>query len=392
MQGKTRWKALLLSLAGWFIILTDVSVAGQPERIAYVPSEALNNLVVIDLITAKQLKILPTGKTPHALAFTSGGKGYISNRGSNELTVIDANKLEVIRTIPLSAISFQLALSPDGKLLAIAYKDALKISFIDTETDEIMTTVPIGKEPESFKGAKMKHPFWSRDGKFVYASDNVNNTIVKIDTDSFAVTATIRIPGSNHYLHPSPDAKLLYAVNESTKEGASITVIDSAADAVVKNIVIPIANEEKVLGHHGEFTPDGRFFFFCNEGGRTVAIIDTVKMEAVKTIKAGIGAGHPSMSRDGRQIFVINHNDNMVTVIDTAKQEVVKNITIGEGKRQAHGSYFSPDSRYFYMVNAADNMFVAIDTAKMEVTAKIPVGKSSMYFAIKEGNTFPSVE
>ena len=33
-----------------------------------------------------------------------------------------------------------------------------------------------------------------------------------------------------------------------------------------------------------------------------------------------------------------------------------------------------------------------IDVAKMEVVSSIPVGKATMYFAIKEGNDFPSTE
>jgi hypothetical protein len=37
-------------------------------------------------------------------------------------------------------------------------------------------------------------------------------------------------------------------------------------------------------------------------------------------------------------------------------------------------------------------MLVKIDTAKKEVVSRIPVGKSAMYFGIKEGDNFPSVE
>lgn len=123
-----------------------------------------------------------------------------------------------------------------------------------------------------------------------------------------------------------------------------------------------------------------------------VCVIDTSKLEVVKTLKTGMGAGHPSMSRDEKYIFVIHHNDNIVAVIDTAKQEVIKSIAIGEGKKQAHGSYFTPDGKYFYMINAADNMLVKIDAKKLEVLSKIPVGKSAMYFGIKEGDDFPGDE
>jgi YVTN family beta-propeller protein len=376
------------------VLLFVSSLATASDRFAFVTSEGENNLAIVDLNTEKLVKTLPTGKTPHALAFTSGGKGYVNNRGSKELTVIDGNKFEVTKTLALPAISMLVALSPDGKTLAVVYKDALKVSFIDTATDEITKTIQIGKEPEGvFKGAMMRHPYWSKDGDFVYVSDDVNNNIVKVDVKTGEIKATIPLPGPNHYLHPSRDGKLLYAVNEAEKGGkTSVTVIDVGTDKAVKDIPIPLEPGEQGQLHHGEFTRDGKYFFVCNEGGRTVAVIETAKLEVVKTIRAGMGAGHPVMTKDGKYIFVIQHKDNTVTVIDVDKQEVVKNISVGSGKKQAHASYFTPDGRFFYMVNAEDNMINKIDAVKMEVVSKIPVGKSSMFFGIKEGDTFPATE
>jgi YVTN family beta-propeller protein len=378
----------------WFLLLCAAAFAAGSRRLAYVPNEGDNNLMVVDLNAERVIKTLPTGKTPHALTFTKQGKCYVNNRGTKDLTVIDANKFEVIRTIPLPATSFQLALSPDGKTLAVAYKDVLKVSLIDTGNDAIVRTVAIGKEPDGvFKGAMMKHPYWSRDSKFVYVSDNVNDTIVKIDAATGDIKATISLPGTNHYLHLSKDGKLFYALNETTRDGGtSITLIDSQTDRVVKNIPIPLQPGEQGRGHHGDFSRDGRYFFFCNEGGRTVAVMDTAEEEIVKTIKAGMGPGHPCMTRDGKYIFVIHHRDNVVTAIDAARQEVIKTIPVGTGKKQSHAGYFTPDGKYFYMINAQDGMMNKIDVSRMEVVAKIAVGKSAMNFGIKEGEEFPGTE
>lgn len=383
----------------WFLLLLliccNLAYAEQKGgRFAFVTSEGDNNLSVVDLYSEKIFKTLPTGKTPHALAFTPKGKGYVNNRGSKELTVIDGNTFDVIKTVQLPATSFQLAMSPDGKTLAIAYKDALKISFVDTSTNEIVKTISIGKEPEGvFKGAMMRHSLWSQDGIFVYATDAANSKIVKIEAKSGVIKTSVTLPGPAHYIHPSKDGKRLYAVNEAEKEGkTSVTVIDSATDKIIKDIPIPLEPGEQGLLHHGEFTKDGRYFFVCNEGGRTVAIIDTTKLEVVKTLQAGMGAGHPVMTKDGKYMFIIQHKDNTVTVIDVDRQEVIKNISVGTGKKQAHASYFTPDGNFLYVINAEDNTINKIDTAKKEVISKIPVGKSSMFFGIKEGTEFPTTE
>ncbi len=381
--------AIMLLLSIFF-----ARAASASDRFAFVTSEGDNNLTIIDLSTEKVVKTLPTGKTPHMLSFTGTGKGYVNNRGSKDLTVLDGNTFEVIKTIDLPATSFQLALSPDGKILAVAYKDALEISLIDTATDVITRTIAVGKKPErDFRGAMMRHSYWSHDSTYVYASDDVNNTLVKIDAKTGEIMATIALPGPNHYLHPSGNGKLLYAVNEAEKGGrTSVTVIDSGTDKIVKDIPIPLDAQERGSLHHGAFSKDERYFFICNEGGRTVAVLDTAKKEIVKTISAGMGAGHPAMARDGKYIFVIQHKDNVVTVIDVDRQEVVKNIPVGVGKKQAHAFYFTPDGKYFYMVNAEDNFLNKIDVSKREVVSKIPVGKAAMFFGIKEGNEFPSTE
>lgn len=170
----------------------------------------------------------------------------------------------------------------------------------------------------------------------------------------------------------------------------SVTLIDGDADNIIKDIPIPLEPGEKGLGHHGVFTKDGKSFFVCNESGRTVRIIDTAKQEVVKTLRVGIGAGHPVMTRDDKYIFVIHHKDNVVAVIDTGKKEVIKIFPVGTGKQLAHSGYFAPDVKYFYMINAEDNVINKSDVERMEVLSRIPVGNSAMFFDIREGKEFPS--
>src|SRR5208282_815814 len=209
-------------------------VSAAADRLAYITNEGDNNLMVVDLNAEKVMKTVPTGKTPHALAFTKEGKCYVNNRGTRDLTVIDASRFEVIRTLPLPAISFQLALSPDGKTLAVAYKDALELSLIDTAADNITKTIPIGKAPEGvFKGAMMRHPYWSKDGKYIFVIHHKDNVIAVIDTEK---------------------------------------------REVVKNISV---GNGKKQAHAGYFTPDGQYFYMINTEDNVMVKIDVRKMEVV---------------------------------------------------------------------------------------------------------------
>jgi YVTN family beta-propeller protein len=385
-------RALLVALALAFATPL-AGYAAQAERLALVASEADGNVVVIDLNTEQVSKTLATGKVPHAMAIAPGGKIFVNNRGTKELTVLDGLAVAVVGTVPLPATSFQLALSPDGKTLAVAYKDALNLSLVDVATNAVVKTIEVGKPPEGeFKGVMMKHPYWSPDGRFVYVADAVNQVIVKVDVAQGAVAKVLDIAGVNHYLHPSPDGKLLYAVNEKRGSGASLTLIDAATDAIVKDLPVALTADEKGLGHHGAFTQDGRHFLYCNEGGEHVSVLDVAKQEWVKTIKTGKGPGHAALSPDGKRFFIVHHNDGVITVIDADRLEVVKDIRIGDGNKQAHAAWFTPDGMYFYAVAAADKTLVKVDVASLEVASKMPVGDKSFFFAIKDGQSFPATE
>jgi len=379
-----------------FILFMSVCITGfafaADGRFAFVSSEGENNVTIMDLNTEKAIKILPTGAIPHAMAVAPGGRIYVNNRGSKDLTVIQADGWSLGGTITLPAVSFQLAVSPDGKTLAVAYKDALKLSFINTSNDAIIKTVDLGEVKGEFKSPMVKHPYWSSDGKFVYAPDSVNGTIVKVNVSKGSIEKVISLPGGSHYLHPSPDGKILYSVNEKTKSGTSLTLIDAQTDTIIKDIPVPLSEGEKGLGHHGAFSPDNHYFFFCNEGGSHIAVLDTAKQDWIKTIKTGNGPGHPSLSPDGKYFFIVHHNDGVISVIDLAKQENIKDIRIGKGTKQAHASYFTPDGKFFYAVASEDKVMAKIDAVKMEVVSTIPVAAKSMFFGIKDGNTFPPTE
>lgn len=389
---KQTHRSLLVALA--LTLATPMAgYAAQAERLALVASEADGNVVVIDLNTEQVSKTLATGKVPHAMAIAPGGKIFVNNRGTKELTVLDGLAVAVAGTVPLPATSFQLALSPDGKTLAVAYKDALDLSLVDVASNAVVKTIEVGKPPEGeFKGVMMKHPYWSPDGQFVYVADAVNKVIVKVDVAQGAVDKVLNIDGVNHYLHPSPDGKLLYAVNEKRGGGASLTLIDAATDAIVKDLPVALTEGEKGLGHHGAFTSDGRHFLYCNEGGDHISVLDVAKQEWVKTIKTGKGPGHAALSPDGKQFFIVHHNDGVITVIDAARLETVKDIRIGDGDKQAHAAWFTPDGKFFYAVATGDKALVKVDVASLEVVSKMPVGEKSFFFAIKDGQSFPATE
>ncbi len=285
----------------YVIMLCAVLVStAESATLMYVANEGDNTVTVVNLETEKIVTEIPTGEgsTPHAIVFAKG-KAYVNNRGSEYLTVIDTEALEVRGEIPLEAISFQLALSPDGETIAVSYKNALKVSFVDVATDTVSTLHLADPPVGGFLEKPMKHPHWSKDGTHLYVQNNIDNHLVKVDVASgnYAVAKEIPMPGSNHDLVPSANDKIMYAVNQNTLTGTSLTVIDAEHDEIIQDIPIPLLEDEIGFGHHGGLTRNGKTFYFCNEGGHSVSLVDTVKLEVRKTLVVGNGAGHSVFSK-----------------------------------------------------------------------------------------------
>jgi hypothetical protein len=74
-------------------------------------------------LTEKVIKTLSMGKTPHALIFTKTGKGYVKDRGRTDLTAINGNTFNVIKTISLPTLSFQLALISRRRLHRVSLSE-----------------------------------------------------------------------------------------------------------------------------------------------------------------------------------------------------------------------------------------------------------------------------
>lgn len=360
----------------------ELPPAWEYGRFLFVPNRGANTLSVIDTKTDKVIRTLVTGTGPSLSGMTPDGKKlYVANRGGVDIAVVDAVNLKIIKTITVGERPNHPVVSPNGKYVATNHDKDNKIAFIDTATDTVAKIVELPAEKA------MMHTAWSLDSKYAFAQDTKNNTAFIIEVPSFNVVATLKQDSYPHYFVSTKDSKQVWLLlHGDAKKGIapSISIIDLSAMKEVKKISIDIPAGEPVEGHHAVFSADGRYYYYVNRGpgptfgGRSVVVIDTSTYQAIKTVQAGDGAGHPYLSPDGRYVFIGCYNDNTVAVIDAKTNEKIKEIKIGEGKNSGHVA-FTLDGKKAYINNNKDDAVYVVDVEKLEVTAKIPTGKAADY-------------
>ncbi len=133
-------------------------------------------VLVIDASSGDVLNRIPAGHSPVSPVLSPDGwKLYVCSRFDTAVNVIDLKKQMVVKSIPVMREPIEAAITPDGKFLYVANHMpdgradvdyvASKLSVIDTERDEISTTIKLVNGAEG-----MREVCVSPDGKYAFAT------------------------------------------------------------------------------------------------------------------------------------------------------------------------------------------------------------------------------
>ena len=174
-------------------------------KTAYVALSRSNTLAVVDVPARQVLREIPVGIAPFGVAVTPG-RVFVTNRGgrrsvatdttapssgsmvvsdavtgssaSGTVTVVNTNDSST-REIPVGLAPSALALSPGGKLLAVANGHSDSISLVDTDSLH-STELKIPTWPEGTLGSQPIAVAFTPDGQTIYVACGGNNAIAVV--------------------------------------------------------------------------------------------------------------------------------------------------------------------------------------------------------------------
>lgn len=294
--SKQRVKQLRLGLvAGISMLFASTIWASSPQQgIGYVPINATNSVVKVDLIQQKILKKIPNvGAHPTVVrALPDGSKVYVDNfgQGIGTVGVIDSATNTVIKQIATHGVPFaSMQLSPDGRYLYVP-TELSKLDVIDTQTDQVVRTFQLPGWPFGIEV--------SSDGKTLYVNFS-GDTIGAFDaTTGKSVRPTISLNGTGAgWTGMSPDGKTLYSANITSGD---VSFLDTVNWRVSKVVSVGLGSQPISL----TATPDGKQLYVCNAGTRNITIINTAtgmvsRVMLTQTIPISVG-----FSPDGSRAYL----------------------------------------------------------------------------------------
>jgi YVTN family beta-propeller protein len=308
----------------------DSSVEALKNR-AYIVSLESDELTVIDLDKLEIIGKVSTGGRENHMADISADykKVLIDSSHSNEVVVVDAVKLEVKNRVPLGAHPAHLSMTPDGNLFAIMVEDSNEVAFFDPITEEVVQRVGGFTTPHFMR--------FDKEGRFGYVANIGGNHISRVDMQSFEIVEQLALEGME--------------VGETDEDEGGF------ADA--------------------QISPDGILFSAHHATGR-VFVYDTNEKRRLPELAVGAGpwvafAEHPFQGVALKHI-VTNFGDKTLSLIDAEKKtpSVMKTL---EGDEEAYGVNVSPlVPELAFVMNRVRKDIAVVDVENGEILERIDVG------------------
>jgi len=215
---------------------TTVSKQALEQR-AYIVSKLSDELTIIDLNKLEILgKVRTLGEGNHMAELNADfTKAFVDSAETDESVVVDLRTLKVTNRLKITGHPTHLSISRDGKLLAIVAEDENAVTFLDPKTEKVV------KRLEGFMTPHFVR--WAPDGEFAYVANIGAHYLTKVDLKKLEIVGTIAPEG----VKATPrDA---YAENETGFADAQIDAdgILHAADNGMGRVVMYDTNSQEQL-------------------------------------------------------------------------------------------------------------------------------------------------
>jgi YVTN family beta-propeller protein len=377
--GRERfWRFAFVAFLGATLPLpTAPVVSAGTGPFAYITNAGSNTVSVIDSASNTVVATVAVGTTPIGVAVNPAGtRAYVANAGSNTVSVIETATNTVVATVAVGAYPYGVAVNPAGTRAYVANQDSSNVSVIDTATNTVVATVAVGGTP---RGVAV-NPAGTR----VYVTNNASHNVSVIDTASNTVVATVAVGTNPFGVAFNPAGTRAYVANQG---GNNVSVIDTASNTVVATVAVgTVPNGVGV-------NPAGTRAYVGNQFSNNVSVIDTATNTVIATVAVGSGPVGVAVNPAGTRAYVANLNGNNVSVIDTGSNTVVATVAVG-AVPYAFGVFITPGGTptptpgpFAYITNHGSHNVSVIDTASNTVVATVAVGFGPLGVAVNPAGT-----
>ena len=320
------------------------------REFGYVTNSGSNTVTVLDLVHLRQDRVVAVGSDPTGItANPRRNEVYAVNTGSGTISVIDARLNRVAATISVHRKPYFIDVDSTGKRAYVANSGSNNVSVIDLDERREIRTIGAGEGP----GLARISP----DGNSLVVTNRISGSVSIIDANTFRIRAVF--PGC-------PQATDAVILPDSSKAFVACSGGHQVIAIGLARPQSPIEQErsDRLLTFldvgqtpvHLALKPDGGEIFVSNFDSDSISEIATGTNEVGGAYLVGAHPSDAIVSADNSLLWISNFNADTISVYSIDDGTLIKpTIHVGGG----------PDALAF---SADGFLLLAVDTNSGDVS------------------------
>ena len=326
-----RRAAALLSLFALLLPLSACRRHDFPQyptdyrEYAYVTNGGSNTVTVLDLVNLRQDREIRVGNSPTGIA-TNPAKNeiYAVNTASNSVSVIDAEKNAVVATIPVHSKPYFIDVDAKGERGYVANSGSNNVSVIDLGRRREIAVIGAGEAPGMAR--------ISPDGKSLVVTNRSSGSVTVVDPQSYKVRSVFGgCPAATHAVILPDSTKAFVACSG----GHQVMVVglahpdSSIASEHVDRLVTFLDVGQTPV--HLALKPDGGEIFVSNFDSDTISEIATQMNEVGGAYLVGAHPASAMVSADNSTLWISKFNADSIEVYSIDDGKRINTVHVGGG-------------------------------------------------------------
>jgi YVTN family beta-propeller protein len=341
---------------------------------AYISNGGSNTVTVLDLVNMRQERVIAVGSSPSGLGVNPRrNEVYVVNSGSGTVTVINTETNAVAATIRVQRQPYFIDVDAEGNRAYVANSKSNNVSVLDLALRREIGVIGAGEGPGMARIAN--------DGKTLVITNRASGSVSIADVHSFKVRSSFdHCPGATDAII-LPDSSKAFV---TCSGGHQIMVIGLAhpagSDTTPGDVLLTFLDVGKTPLHIA-LKPDGGEAFVSNYDSDTISELTTSSNEVGGAYLMGAHPVRGLVSADNSLLYVSDFSAGRVGVysIDDGKL-IGSGVRVGEGP---DALAFSASGHFLLVVNAQSGDIAVVRTSNLSLFTLFPAGRGPNDIVVK---------
>lgn len=313
---------------------------------AYVTNGGSNSVTVLDVVNLRQERVVPVGKSPTGIGVNPRrNEVYIVNSAGNSVSVIDTQTNRAVATIVVRKTPYFIDVDAKGERAYVANSGSNNVSVIDLARRREIAAIGVGEAPRMARIAP--------DGASLVVTNRGSGSVTIIDSHTFRVRAVFPGCGGATDAVILPDSTKAFVACSAGSQVMAIALAGDGANASLSAIdrtdrllaLLDVGKTPVDLA----MKPDGGEIFVSNFDSDTISEIATGANEVGGAYSIGARPSQGLVSADNSTLWVGNFKADMIAVYDIDDGKRIGAVHVGEGP---DALAFSAKGHLLFAVNA----------------------------------------